>query len=105
MNTLNQIFKQMKIDIDRLKPSYGLCVLFTIQPDAFDRLYEFQELIKSWPKFTGGSAYPIPGPGNMNAGYAFNKHKGHDAMYNSEYGMLRRELLDYMIQATEEYGS
>lgn len=55
--------------------------------------------IFSWPKHSEDSGFPIPGGGD-----AYHEHQIKDAQWNtdSEYGRLRFELLDWIIEETKE---
>jgi len=57
--------------------------------------------IRSWPGFSGDSTYPVPHPG-MPAKYGYEQHpfrtsRGWWLWASPEYGMKRRELLDFLI--------
>ena len=69
-------------------PSSGICPNLEFLIEIDDEI--LRELMSGWPKHSGDMYYPVPG--------------GRDAYYESmnkwegEYGALRRELLDYMIE-------
>ena len=62
-------------------------------------------LSPKWPKYSGDIAYPVPSPnGKETPMYAYNYS---DNLWTGEYGQLRYELLDFLIEeltkAVEEY--
>lgn len=80
----------------------GICGnLKLLGVDVYDSK-EFEELVLSWPKFSGDVEYPVP-PANPDETadtefwHAFNR----TTMWEGEYGALRMELLDYLIEVTK----
>ena len=68
---------------------------FTIElASAFQHL---RDLCRKWPKTTNFDGYPVPCPGYTDPaeGYYATKDK-----WAGEYGALRIELLDWLIQET-----
>lgn len=58
---------------------------------------DLRRLFKLWPKFSGYSGYPVPG------GFtAFWRAAGTKYMWSGEYGNLRKELLNFMIEQLEK---
>ena len=68
---------------------------FTIELASASRDLEY--LCRKWPKATSCDRYPVPCPGYTNsaAGYHATEDK-----WAGEYGLLRMELLDWLIQET-----
>lgn len=52
-------------------------------------------LFEAWPKFSGSIVYPVPGCGGRSGSWAYN-YAGD--VWVGEYGDLRWELLDFMIE-------
>lgn len=58
---------------------------------------ELQRLFSLWPKYSGDQTFPIPG------GYvAYQSAAWSTAMWSGEYGALRKELLNFMIEQLEK---
>lgn len=58
---------------------------------------DLRRLFKLWPKFSGQSVFPVPG------GFtAFCRAAGTKYMWSGEYGQLRKELLNFMIEQLEK---
>ena len=59
--------------------------------------WALEYLCRKWPKATNFDDYPVPCPGYTNPaeGYHATKDK-----WAGEYGLLRMELLDWLIQET-----
>lgn len=60
---------------------------------------ELAELFVSWPKYSGHNHYPIAG-GHV----AYRKAYNDDTMWdrNTEYGALRWELLEWLIEELQK---
>lgn len=62
----------------------------------------FVEIAKKWPKYSGSEGYPVPyafpaKPGYLSPYAAFwETHSG--CFWVGEYGVLRKELLDFCIE-------
>ena len=71
----------------------GICgnLPYPVHSDHIERL---DALFKSWPKFSGDSAFPVPGVDGMTPLCAFAYIPN---CWEGEYGALRRELLDHCI--------
>ena len=67
----------------------------TIEPAGV--LSDLEYLCRKWPKATNFDRYPVPCPGYTNSeeGYHATEDK-----WAGEYGALRIELLDWLIQET-----
>lgn len=63
---------------------------------AWDRL---DELFKQWPKYSGIIHHPIPGGGIV---YDKAKHSATLWDRNTEYGKLRWELLEWLIEELQK---
>lgn len=59
---------------------------------------QLAELFRSWPKFSGNVAYPVPGVDRMTPSEAFFYIRD---VWVGEYGALRSELLDHCIAELE----
>tara|TARA_R110002073_G_scaffold244480_2_gene406514 strand:- start:354 stop:647 length:294 start_codon:yes stop_codon:yes gene_type:complete len=72
----------------------GLCDhIHLVAPETMPAI---KRIFKKWPKFSGHILYPVPSPfHNKNAEYAFLLC---DEMYYGEYGKLRLELLDFILE-------
>lgn len=85
-------------------PSVGICYnLFYDSlgnpvrfPDGTSR--HLADLCEKWPKYSGARAYPVPGLANPSP---FGEYAGHTNKWVGEYGALRMELLDYLIERTK----
>ena len=65
--------------------------------DTIDCNEELWRLFALWPKFSGRLVYPIPG-----AGATYWAAQAHRTMWSGEYGNLRKELLNFMIEQLEK---
>lgn len=76
----------------------GICEEFSRHYRADGHCGEdLRRLFKLWPKFSGHSVYPVPG------GYTdFWRAAGTRRMWSGEYGNLRKELLNFMIEQLEK---
>ena len=86
-------------------PCTGICNFV----DSFTDYYEHQDYchyclsqaIRQWPKFSGDRTYPVP-CGDMRPEcaydvYSWGVRRGRWMWESGEYGMVRRELLDFLI--------
>lgn len=82
-------------NIDEMLPWRGLRG-YCSQKQCRDALCD---AIASWPKHSGSDTYPIPG-----GGVAYQEHKMARDQWDasSEYGRLRFELLDWIIEETKD---
>lgn len=66
---------------------------------TYDYLYW---AMRQWPKFSGNSSYPVPcegeSPDRAYDMFIGSAHRGHWLWESVEYGMVRRELLDFLIE-------
>jgi hypothetical protein len=82
--------------------------------DNFTDYYEHQDYchyclsqaIRQWPKFSGDRTYPVP-CGDMRPECAYDVYscgvlRGRWMWESAEYGMVRRELLDFLIEHFEK---
>lgn len=81
---------------DHPDPNNGIC--FSVREhatvEAFDLWLDVRRgLFESWPLYSGDPIYPVPG--YPSAGEAYN-HCRH--YWEGEYGDMRRDLLDFLIQ-------
>ena len=65
--------------------------------DLADAAWDLRDLCRKWPKAVNFDRYPVPCPGYTNPveGYYATEDK-----WAGEYGALRIELLDWLIQET-----
>ena len=91
------------VALDIQLPYNGICYN-TIYDGAGNRkiklagvVWDLECLCRKWPKATNFEEYPVPCPGYTNPaeGYHATKDK-----WAGEYGLLRMELLDWLIQET-----
>ena len=82
---------------------YGICynTLYdsegTIKIKLASASRDLRDLCRKWPKAVNFDRYPVPCPGYTNPaeGYRATEDK-----WAGEYGLLRMELLDWLIQET-----
>ncbi|WP_378347275.1 hypothetical protein [Acinetobacter baumannii] len=76
--------------------------------DNVDLMITLHKVFKAWPKYSGEISYPIPNPYIENPSEYDNEHvyrdtsqSGRFSMYDkaTEYGQLRLELLDFIIES------
>lgn len=83
--------------------SLGICHnLRVISQANYHRACGFMDnIVGEWPKFSGSYAYPIPpdGSGQVTAPSAFNYC---DDLWAGEQGVLRRELLQFIIDTCKD---
>lgn len=119
-----QILSALKaIQVKPRQPQYGICNNLDWQlsielgnnfvhehslPNGEPAYTVITELSKKWPKFSGISSYPVPVPDSLKPQYAkqtipceaiyddLSEHK-----WLGEYGELRRELLQFLIEELE----
>ena len=65
--------------------------------DLAGAVWDLGDLCRKWPKAANTDGFPVPCPGYTNsaAGYHATEDK-----WAGEYGLLRMELLDWLIQET-----
>ena len=78
--------------VDKGTRTTGICAGVSSRNDN-----EYEELVEQWPQYSGKSCYPVPD----TDGLGFYTAIGHEAMYNSPYGLQRRNLLTYLLDATK----
>ena len=59
--------------------------------------WDLRDLCRKWPKAVNFDRYPVPCPGYTNPAEGY--HATEDK-WAGEYGLLRMELLDWLIQET-----
>ena len=74
---------------------YGSEDALTIDPASASR--DLRDLCRKWPKAVNFDRYPVPCPGYTNPAEGY--HATEDK-WAGEYGLLRMELLDWLIQET-----
>ena len=65
--------------------------------DATYGRFELRRLFRLWPKYSVDIVYPVPG-GHV----AYRSAAGTKFMWSGEYGKLRKELLNFMIEQLEK---
>lgn len=92
----------------REKPAlyYGICrQVDDLCPDINSRMVRFflGRLFPGWPHYSGSRNYPVPDPEKRRdplAAWKKYDHTGEMWDERTEYGRLRRDLLDYLIKRT-----
>ena len=74
---------------------YGSVEAIKINPAG--AVWDLGDLCRKWPKATSLEGYPVPCPGYTNPAEGY--HATEDK-WAGEYGLLRMELLDWLIQET-----
>lgn len=90
------------------QPNTGLCknVRVAMGVDWLSKEWEqvaswMHRAYPKWPKYSGNVTFPVPGGANI---YDFHReHQPIGSMWdrNTEYGRLRLELLDFLIEQLE----
>ena len=63
---------------------------------------QLRPLFKRWPKYSGFDLYPVPSPDKTRTNLEmFYDALAKDALWQGEYGALRKELLDFLIEETK----
>lgn len=90
-------FKHVVCKWASTRPS-GICVMLYDQAGREDWSFVLTDLFKTWEKFSGVDAYPVPSTNlNVSPIGAFKK----EPRWEGEYGQLRRELLQHCIDTLE----
>ena len=78
---------------------YGICGEFNMyyRGKAAKPGKELKRLFALWPKFSGCAVYPVPG-----SGVAYSRAVSSRRLWSGEYGRLRKELLNFMIEQLEK---
>lgn len=87
---------------------YGICVYVEEYLDEhfpdfpFDDLETIGGLAKNWPKWSGDGTYPVPAPTcHQEKPDSHCWAYCHLPKWQGEYGQLRMELLDFLIEELE----
>ena len=74
----------------------GICDIMAVRVNSYKvSVYPVLRLAaEGWPKHSGDSVYPVPGVGGCTADAAFRYALD---KWTGEYGDLRRELLDWIV--------
>ena len=77
----------------------GICRKFDCYylGDATYGHFELRRLFRLWPKYSGDIVYPVPGGHE-----AFWSAVRYETTWSGEYGKLRKELLNFMIEQLEK---
>ena len=98
MATIVDLLKKVHEGPD--KPKCGICSqrgIIELETPAFELL---KEVMAKWPKSSGSRLYPVPSPDPESPSVAYYTHN--DLWNkNTEYGRLRWELLDWLIEQPE----
>lgn len=76
---------------------YGICFNareLLIEAGYYSYENVLSDLYSRWGKFSGDVSYPVPDPRGGDAGYVY---KYTTDLWSGEYGALRYELLDFLI--------
>ena len=65
--------------------------------DLAGAVWDLGDLCRKWPKAVNTDGFPVPCPGYTNSAEGY--HATEDK-WAGEYGLLRMELLDWLIQET-----
>lgn len=77
----------------------GICTLVHFEYAIKKSATQMKKLWVDWPKYSGEIDYPVPSPDPIdNAQSIFWGWKN---KWTGEYGQLRYELLDYLIERTK----
>lgn len=96
--------QRAKTALDLAHDSHAICRYVDADSEAWrisDSFPLLQSLFKSWPKSTQLAAYPVPDPRGISAQLAYKEGR-YRGMWVGEYGALRMELLEWMINVLEE---
>lgn len=94
------------------KPVLGICANLAEAISSYDRMIIGNRLgsatqlvsglAETWPKYSGNPKYPVPRPGSNSSYEAMTVYEQtFDNKWTGEYGKLRMELLDYLIQQVD----
>lgn len=106
---VKQVETNSSITHNTFSESKGICenVIRAFSNNATTRYYENYAIVHrlkahfiTWPKFSGDRAYPVPSECIGESGCSIY-NRVHDNMYIGEYGKLRMELIDYLIEQFE----
>ena len=102
---LEALIKVKGVEIEDVQ--FGICAntRYIVDDGSYVAYNVIEYLSPKWPKYSGDIAYPVPSPnGKETPMYAYNYS---DNLWTGEYGQLRYELLDFLIEelnkAVEEY--
>lgn len=86
------------------KPSYMTPHQWYTYKDSINKC--LNSLFEQWPLFSGNIKYPITIPG-CDPSLLYFKSQEYNNLYskNTEYGRLRRLLLDYMINELKKFNN
>lgn len=79
---------------------HGICCAIAAGVNDLENAWKMLEkLFVKWPKFSGNPNYPINGGAR-----AYNKAKSSTALWdrNTDYGILRWELLEWLIEELQK---
>lgn len=91
----------------KAEPGYRTCGICDNVECLLDELDEdderkvnriLRDLFVSWPKFSGDIIYPIKAPGYQTGEASYLSEENHNK-WEGEYGNLRKELLDFLINS------
>lgn len=97
-----------------IEPSVGLCRNIVSFAHSYHNVFEklpdcfwsvLVSFYKDWPPFSGDKDYPIPFPGEPldKAGECYVREGSKTALYEGEYGNLRRQLAAYLAKRISDH--
>jgi len=96
IGVLEQMLKEPLCRLD------GICVNFlNITGQSTLDVLPWEDVVKSWPKFSGNSIYPVPSLISRQCPSQAFKYA--IDMWNGAYGELRKELLQHIINELKRY--
>ena len=103
---LHEALKVVKeqVETGTVESYHAICAaLDRLELDTFVSVVgQLKPLFKRWSKYSGFEIYPVPSPDSTRTACAmFYYAQGKDALWEGEYGALRKELLDFLIQETQ----
>lgn len=88
-------------DLNIVAPTRTECYL--VRSTSIEYL---MDIAKKWPKYSGNPHYPVPFPNSISEKNATEQaehaYELTDSLWVGEYGKLRRELLNFLIQNIED---
>ncbi len=103
---LHEALKIVKeqVETGTARPYRAICVaLEKLELDTFVPVADqLQPLFERWPKYSGMGGYPVPSPvSKFGAAEMYYYALEESLMWTGEYGDLRRELLDFLLEETK----
>lgn len=95
---------KLKVETGTVESYHAICAAVDkLELDTFvPAADQLKPLFKRWPKYSGFEIYPVPSPDSARTSFEmFYYAQDKDALWEGEYGALRMELLDFLIQETQ----